>query len=74
MCQGKDSGNAIDIPVSYEVTEGCFQIKPASLKGVYLNTKNRNIEIKLFLVFTVAPLVLNGLQMKAWIKDCSLSK
>ena len=49
MCQGKHSGNAIDIPASCKVTEDCFQMKPASLKRHnYLDTENRNTETKLF--------------------------
>lgn len=49
MCQGKHSGNAIDIAASCKVTEDCFQMKPASLKRHnYLDTANRNTETKLF--------------------------
>lgn len=49
MCQGKHSGNAIDIPPSCKVTEDCFQMKPASLKRHNcLDSENRNTETKLF--------------------------
>lgn len=60
MCQGKHSGNAIDIPVRCKVTEDCFQMKLASLKRYnYLDTESRNIETKLF---SVSQLILNRLQ------------
>lgn len=43
MCQGKHSGNAIDIPASCKVTEDCFKMKPASMKRHnYLDTESRN--------------------------------
>lgn len=62
MCQGKHSGNAIDIPPSSKVTEDCFQMKPASLKRHNcLDSENRNTETKLFSIFTVTQLILNGI-------------
>lgn len=65
MCQGKLSGNAIDIPVSLKVAEGSFQIKAACLKRGHLDSKNRNIEIKLVLVLSLTLMILNGLHSAA---------
>lgn len=47
-CQGKLSGNAIDISASCKVTESCFQMKPPALKRHdYLDTEKGGINTKL---------------------------
>lgn len=78
MCQGKHSGNAIDILPSCKVTEDHFQMKPASLKRHNcLDSEKRTTETKLFSISELhggSLTVCMGRRMKDEIKDGNLSK